>query len=149
MTNQKPKWLPEWFWRIYWNHENPVLRIVLRIMIPIYIILMIGVFSSPIIQINTPTQDGSHVGIITTVERNGLIWSTPDIYFKSSAESTQEKIYCIDNTNLIANQLVERAKRHAINRDEIELRFHTPLITWRWQCKYAGNGIIDEMRLIK
>lgn len=37
---------------------------------------------------------GTHTGYVTAVEKEGLIFKTYNVYFKSSAESSQEDMYC-------------------------------------------------------
>lgn len=49
------------------------------------------------------TGTGTHVGIVTAVERTGSFWQTWTVYLKTNAETTQEENYCVrpGNANLI------------------------------------------------
>jgi len=47
------------------------------------------------------TEAGEHTGIITAVEKSGLIWKTWKIYFKTDTQSSQEDEYCVINEGLI------------------------------------------------
>jgi len=64
------------------------------------------------------TDDGEHTGTVTAVEKNGIIFKTYSVYFKSDAQSSQEDIYCV-----IDEELVKNLKDKAINKTKITIQY--------------------------
>ena len=83
---------------------------------------------------------GEHTGIITAVEHNiNLLWDADIIYFKSSDESTQEDIYCIDKG------IIKLAKQKSKNKEIVTIRFENNFWFWRADCN-GGISIIKEIK---
>ena len=88
------------------------------------------------------TGKGLHVGYITAVETEGIIWQTGNAYIKTNYESTQEDIYCITN-----QQVYEQLRTFAEQKNNVQLNFHNELMTAPWRC--ATNTIIDSVTQVK
>lgn len=86
----------------------------------------------------TTTTDGSHVGIVTAVENNGLIWKTTDVYVKSDATASSEDVYCATDRDVVA--VLRKAN---IEGKKVELKYHSELVVAPWRC--TGNDIIDDV----
>jgi len=112
--------------------------------IPISIILFFIAFIailSPFILINKiGATKGEHTGLITAVERNdNLLWDADLIYFKSSDESTQEDIYCIEEG------LIEKAKELGNKKQIVTISFENNFWFMRWNCN-GGISIVKDIK---
>lgn len=87
---------------------------------------------------------GQHVGFVTAVEdANNLVWDSTLVYFKSSTESTQEDVYCVNDqpTRELLETLQESGSRVKVN-------FHNNFLMWKSQCN-GGISIITGATLIE
>jgi len=86
-------------------------------------------------------SEGTHAGIVTAVEHNSnIIWESDLVYFKTSEESTQEDVYCVNNTE-IKKQLTNETKI----RREVFISYRNNFFMWKWQCN-GGQSIIYEVQ---
>ena len=84
--------------------------------------------------------DGEHTGLITAIEHNNnMIWDADLVYFKSSDETTQEEIYCIDK------DLIKKAKEASSSKQIVTITFHNDFYFKRRDCN-GGISIIEDIR---
>ena len=62
--------------------------------IVMFIVLLISTIAISIFGLHYQTSKGSHKGIITAVQKEGLFIKTNAVYFKTGASSSQEDGYC-------------------------------------------------------
>jgi len=108
----------------------------------IMVILVCGILTSvfPYIKAFNTTDNGEHTGIVTAVERNGLIWKTWTIYFKSDVQSSQEDDYCV-----IDNSLIDKLKDFSENKTKITITYDDYLFIGYGLCG-GENGIITGIK---
>ena len=84
--------------------------------------------------------EGSQIGIITSVEHNSnLIWAADLAYVKTSARSSQEDVYCVNDAAVKA-MLEEFSKNH----DSTVIYYKNNYVMWKWQCN-GGESIIYKV----
>lgn len=88
------------------------------------------------------TTGGEHVGIVTAMEKHGLIWKTWDAYVKTDATSSQEDTYCVEDSDV-----VDMLRQFNVSREKVVLHYHAEMITAPWRCN--GNEIIDAAESAK
>lgn len=90
--------------------------------------------------VNIGASTGQHTGVITAVEHNNnIIFDANLVYFKSSEESTQEDIYCVNDYDVLT-QLREFSKTKEI----VTIYFQNDFFFWRWDCN-GGISIINNV----
>lgn len=87
---------------------------------------------------------GQHTGIITAVEHNNnLIFDANLVYFKTSDQSTQEDIYCVND-----GAIAEKLEGYAKSKQQVTIHFKNNFLFWRWDCN-GGISIIENVEVIK
>lgn len=92
----------------------------------------------------TVTEDGEDAGVITAVEKNGLIWKTWTVYQKSDAAATTADRYCVEDDE-IARVLKEASQ----NKQRVSLKYHDELIVAPWRCNGEEAGIVDGVETLE
>ena len=88
------------------------------------------------------TTNGRHVGYVSSVEKNGIVWKTGRAYLKTDTASSQEDFYCVESEEIL-NGLGEAAK----NKQKIEIFYHDELIKFPWRCAQE-EGIVNSFKII-
>ncbi len=89
-------------------------------------------------------SEGVHRGVITAVEYNSnVIWPATIVYIKTSAESTQEDKYCV-NDETVKNQLLDLSK----TRKESVIYYKNNFVMWKSECN-GGESIIYKVEEAK
>lgn len=89
------------------------------------------------------TRDGSHVGVITAIEKNGLMWQAYDVYVKTDKSSSQEDTYCVEDEDVI-DALKEANK----DGKRVEVIYHSELVVAPWRC-HSSDTIIDQVKVLE
>lgn len=84
------------------------------------------------------TADGSHTGVVTAVEEEGIWFKTWRVYFKTDAQSSQEDVYC-----LIDDSLVSELKKHARNKETVTITYYDLMMPGWDECKSGDIAIIS------
>ncbi|MDE2022427.1 MAG: hypothetical protein KGI71_05965 [Patescibacteria group bacterium] len=100
-----------------------------------------GLVSLPFILIMSPTSEGQHTGIITSIEKNGLFFHTWSAYVKTSAQSTQEDKYCVIDPAVIA-----QLQKYADSVTEVTVHYSNPLMVGVWNCQSNDESIITSVQ---
>jgi hypothetical protein len=112
---------------------------LVAIFLVVFALIIFGFLSFFVRNIGSST--GQHTGIITAVEHNNnLVWDANLVYFKSSDESTQEDIYCVNDL-----EVMDELEQYAKNKDIVTIYFHNDFIFWAWDCN-GGISIIYEVK---
>ena len=83
---------------------------------------------------------GQHTGIITAVEHNNnLVWDANLVYFKSSDQSTQEDVYCVNDPDVMT-----QLKTASVNKTIVTIYFQNDFLFWVWDCN-GGISIIEKV----
>ncbi|MFH0905974.1 MAG: hypothetical protein V1824_01395 [archaeon] len=89
---------------------------------------------------NIGYNDGSHTGYVTATElHKGIPFSDNIAYFKTDLESTQEDMYCVNDTTVL-EQLKEAQKA----KKNITIYYSNPFIYFKGLCNY-GSTIIYKI----
>ena len=84
---------------------------------------------------------GSHTGIVTAIEhRNNLVWDADLVYIKTSEESTQEDVYCVNNL-----ELKKKLEQYSIIRKMITVYFKNDFFVFKMECN-GGISIIYDVQ---
>ena len=84
------------------------------------------------------TENGTHTGIVTAVETNGIFFKTNTVYFKSDAQSSQEEKYCVKD-NALKNKLITLQKSKA----KITIQYIDYIMYSITECSFENiQGII-------
>lgn len=87
-------------------------------------------------------SEGQHTGYVTAVEYNSNLWYPANlVYFKTSLESTQEDVYCVNDVEL--KKLLEQSAR---NGTRVTIQFKNDFIIWRSECN-GGASIIRSAQV--
>jgi hypothetical protein len=90
----------------------------------------------------TTLTNGSHVGIVTAVEKSGVIWKTWDVYVKTDATSSQEDTYCVEDDDVIST-----IRAANLTRKKVELIYHDEFFIAPWRC--GSSPIIDSIKAVE
>ena len=112
---------------------------IVATIIGLIILLVIGLPIHAMFISNIGATSGTHKGVITAVETNSFIVTNQRAYVKSSAETTQEDTYCVQDQNVYKK--LEEASQ---NSEVVTIKFAHPLVEWRWNCSGEG-AIITEV----
>jgi hypothetical protein len=113
--------------------------VVVIAMLCIIIFLFVIIFPLVII-VNVGASKGEHTGLITAVESNqNILWDANLIYFKSSDETTQEEIYCIDK------DLMTKAREVSSKKQIVTISFANDFWFMRWDCN-GGISIVYDIK---
>ncbi len=85
-------------------------------------------------------NSGQHTGIVTSVEKEGIIWQTYGAYIKTSAQATQEDKYCVTDSSVVA-QLQDDAQQIK----EVTVQYSRGFFVWPWQCG-SESSIINSVK---
>lgn len=99
-------------------------------------------FVFPFTGLHYVTGDGEHVGIVTAVERHGLVFKTWTAYVKTDAQSSQEDRYCV-----VDEQVVERLKNAATDGRKVKLGYMSWFSAGVTDCSGEGD-VISSVNLI-
>ena len=104
----------------------------------IAIILLFSILLSPILFLNyIGGSSGIHTGIVTAIEFNdNILWDAVLVYFKTSEESTQEDIYCVNDL-----ELKNKLENYAKTRELITISFENDFWFFSKDCN-GGVSII-------
>lgn len=80
--------------------------IALLVFIGIIIFIIFCLLYALPIKFYKTLEDGTHTGQVTAIEKEGIIWKTYNVYFKSDAQSSQEDTYCVIDEN-VKNDLIK------------------------------------------
>lgn len=108
---------------------------IILILVLVVGLIVFAVFFS----VHQPTE-GQHTGIITAVEKNGLIWKTWRVYVKTSNQTSQEDVYCVKD-----QALVDQLKLASEQKKEVTIEFSVPFIVPNWDCK-GETAIIHALK---
>jgi hypothetical protein len=76
----------------------------------------------------TTTLNGTHTGMISAVETNGIIFKTHTVYVKTDSTSSQEDAYC-----LIDESLIPQLKKLEQTKTKITVTYHNYLLKgWKY-----------------
>lgn len=85
-------------------------------------------------------SSGEHTGYVSSVEHNtNVIWPADLVYFKTSPQSTQEDVYCVNDIN-VKDQLAEASEQGK----KITIHYANPFFTWKWICN-GGQSVIYKI----
>jgi hypothetical protein len=85
------------------------------------------------------TNHGEHTGLITASDKEGLIWKTWTIYFKTDAQSSQEDRYC-----LIDESLLEKIRDAQEKKQQVTIVYENYAIVGFPLC--SGGDIITDVK---
>lgn len=85
------------------------------------------------------TTGGHHVGYVTAVEQNGLVWKTGAVYLKTNVTASQEDKYCVTDPAVMS-------ELSAFNDSQarVRLTYHSEIMTAPWRCD-SEDAIIDAV----
>ncbi len=87
-------------------------------------------------------RDAEHTGIITAVEPEGVVWKSTNVYVKTDAESTQEDLYCLEDSSL-----VPELKQLAKSKARVTVLYRNEMIVAPWRCDGSATaGIITGIK---
>lgn len=89
----------------------------------------------PIIGVHIDTGNGSQVGYVSAVEKDGIFFKTYRAYIKPTLESTQEDVYCVIDEEVYA-QLADAS----VNNSKIKASYFSWLSAGVTNC--TGEGAI-------
>jgi competence protein ComGC len=115
-----------------------IISLLLVLAIIIGILLIIGMIYG--IHWET-TRNGTHTGTVTAVEENGMIWHTYSVYFKTDAQSSQEDLYCVKDSNLL-----ETLREKEMNKDKVTITYNGYFLNGISNCEIGAVGIITGVR---
>ena len=96
-------------------------------------VLFIGLFFLN----NVGGSSGEHTGFVTAVESNdNLVWDSDLVYFKTSLESTQEDVYCVNDKSLKVLLM-----QYAVSGEGVTLVYENPFWFWRSLCN-GGSSVV-------
>lgn len=98
-------------------------------------LLFILIFVIPFTGLHYVTTEGEHVGYVTAVEKDGLIFKTYTAYVKSDVQSSQEEAYCV-----IDEAVVGQLRTAASERVRVRLGYFSYFASGIVNC--AGEGAI-------
>ena len=83
--------------------------------------VLIGFIALLFIPFNVDTtQNGEHTGYVTAVEQSGFIAKHHKVYFKTDLSTTQEDIYCVNESN---PELASKLKEVAKNKERVTIKY--------------------------
>jgi hypothetical protein len=85
------------------------------------------------------TNHGEHTGLVTASDKEGLIWKTWTIYFKTDAQSSQEDKYC-----LIDESLLEKIRDAQEKKQQVTIVYENYAIVGFPLC--SGGDIITDVK---
>ena len=83
------------------------------------------------------TINGKHSGQITAIDKTGILWKTYDVYVKSDISSSQEDLYCVEDSSLIP-----KLEKLSKERKQVTLLYRNEFIIAPWRCGLSVAGII-------
>ena len=88
------------------------------------------------------SSEGEHVGYITAVEKNGLIFKTWRAYLKTDNQSSQEDAYCITDTSLLPE-----LRTAAENKTHVKIEYSNPTLVSIRTCG-SEESIIRSVKVL-
>jgi hypothetical protein len=83
------------------------------------------------------SSNGQETGTIVAVEYNSnLVWSANLVYVKTSARSSQEDVYCVNDESI-----KQKVKSFSQTHEPVTVYYKNNYIMWKWQCN-GGSSII-------
>jgi hypothetical protein len=124
-----------------WDETDKALFILLFIIVNGIVILIALIIALCMPIMVWQTGQGEHTGIVTASDKEGIIWKTWTIYFKTDAQSSQEDKYCVINENIIAEiRKAQETKRQVTIQYEDYLFVGLPL------CEVDTGAIITGVK---
>lgn len=111
-------------------NKRGVLGEIAFVVIVVGIIVVFVLLFLPVKLFQT-TDNGSHTGFVTAIERNGLFFKTYTVYFKSDVSSSQEDTYCV-----VDKVLISRLESYQKSKTKVTVRYEDYLFIG---YPYCGN----------
>lgn len=87
------------------------------------------------------TTEGEHTGVVTAVEKDGVIFKTDTAYVKSDVSSSQEEQYCVIDSD-VKKELQDKASK----TEKVTLKFNDYLVRGFSNCQSNAIGIITGIK---
>ena len=101
------------------------------------------IFIVPIFGLHKITNNGTHVGYITAVEKSGLFFKTGTAYVKSDISSSQEDAYCV-----VDDAVLEELRNVSQKKVKVEITYFGWFSAGLTNC--AGEGdVISSVKEIE
>lgn len=112
----------------------------------ILILLIAGTIAGTIVGItglHIITSEGEHVGYITSVEKNGVIYKTWRVYVKTDTQSSQEDSYCV-----VDEKIIPELKALAESKSHVTVTYFDWFAKGVKNCSGEQGGIISAVKKI-
>lgn len=118
--------------------------IIILVLFVLFILLPISLGIIGITGLHILTSEGEHVGYITSVEKNGVIYKTWRVYVKTDTQSSQEDSYCV-----VDEKIIPELKSLAESKSHVTVKYFDWFSKGIKNCGGEQGGIISAVKVIK